>query len=397
MATGNLYQIDTAGNLTRLSPSAPKSEDVMQDLVGRFPELISEGSGELLLIKREQAVEDCVDGSGRWSIDHLFVTRDAVPVLVELKRAVDTRLRREVVGQMLDYAANASAYWQTSMLAESFASSARQAGHEPDTLLAEFLGSADTSAFWEQLGSNLRAGRMKLVFVADVIPRELARIVEFLNDQMEAEVRAVELRWFSAENGHMTLSPRVIGQTERSAVAKPAKRGGTSSTSLDDWIAEKLVPFGERQVDASSVFRRIVEDFGGTVGTPTTRGSLYGCFKTSDGRKFYPLHFWPNKVSTVSLSMKYLVGLPAFSDEKVRQNIYDAAVAELGPLKSKNLGGFPEFDATLLLDVQRAEGFARILRKILDIAYANETVSQGEKERYISSVTAAVTDDKTAF
>ena len=48
--------------------------------------------------------------SGRWSLDHLFVTRDGVPVLVELKRAMNSRLRREVVGQILDYAANATAY-----------------------------------------------------------------------------------------------------------------------------------------------------------------------------------------------------------------------------------------------------------------------------------------------
>ena len=344
----------------------------MQDLVARFPELISDSPGDLLLIKREQAVEDSMDGSGRWSIDHLFVTRDAVPVLVELKRAVDTRLRREVVGQMLDYAANASAYWQTSMLAESFAATARLAGNEPEALLAAFIGSADTSAFWEQLGSNLRAGRMKLVFVADVIPRELARIVEFLNDQMDADVRAVELNWFAADGGHMTLSPRVIGQTERAAVAKQAKRGGVSLTNIDEWIAEKVAPFGERQIEASSVFRRIIEEAGGTVGTPTTRGSLYGCFRAPDGRKFYPVHFWPAKASTVSLSLSFLVHLPAFSEDQARQAIYDAAVAEFGPLSSKNIKGFPALDAMKLLDEPGGAGFARLIQTILRMANAGD-------------------------
>jgi len=49
-----------------------------------------------------------IDGGGdRWSADHLFLDQDAIPTFVEVKRSTDTRIRREVVGQMLDYAANA--------------------------------------------------------------------------------------------------------------------------------------------------------------------------------------------------------------------------------------------------------------------------------------------------
>lgn len=89
----------------------------MQELVARYPELIEDEDGPPLLIRREHPVPDGLDASARWSIDHLFVTRAAVPVLVELKRAVDTRLRREVVGQLLDYAANGVAFWQAGTIA----------------------------------------------------------------------------------------------------------------------------------------------------------------------------------------------------------------------------------------------------------------------------------------
>jgi hypothetical protein len=47
-----------------------------------------------------------------------FVDQDAVPTFVEVKRSSDTRLRREVVGQMLDYAANASAHWDAGAPAQ---------------------------------------------------------------------------------------------------------------------------------------------------------------------------------------------------------------------------------------------------------------------------------------
>lgn len=59
-----------------------------------------------LLISKEAAIPSEEGGGGRWSLDHLFVDQDAVPCLVEVKRSSDIRIRREVVGQMLDYAAN---------------------------------------------------------------------------------------------------------------------------------------------------------------------------------------------------------------------------------------------------------------------------------------------------
>ena len=52
-----------------------------------------------------------MDGVERWSVDHLLLDQDAIPTLVEVKRSSDSRIRREVVGQMLDYAANAVTYW----------------------------------------------------------------------------------------------------------------------------------------------------------------------------------------------------------------------------------------------------------------------------------------------
>ncbi len=50
-------------------------------------------------------------GAGRWAIDHLFLDQDGIPTIVEVKRSTDTRIRREVVGQMLDSAANAVGRW----------------------------------------------------------------------------------------------------------------------------------------------------------------------------------------------------------------------------------------------------------------------------------------------
>ena len=314
--------------------------------IARYPELITDGDGDLLLIRREQTIGDSDDSNGRWSVDHLFVTKDAVPVLVELKRAVDTRLRREVVGQMLDYAANATAYWKAGRIADSFAVTAEAANVDPVMLLADFIGDQDPATFWEKVDDCFSAGRIKLVFVADEIPRELARVVEFLNDQMRADVRAVELRWFADTNGAITLSPRVIGETERTALAKsPAVR--LDAISRDQWIEKNIVPAGQVAVDGAKAYVAMIEALGGRAEVASRHGSIYAGFTGSSGRTFYPFHFWVDG-RFISLSLRWLKNRPAMAETSVRQEWYDRLAAIVGPLSTTNLSGFPSFKADLL-------------------------------------------------
>ena len=108
--------------LVPLEPAEFATEDDFQLLLAKFPSLLSWEQNDAgmprrwLLLKREKAIPAEDGGGGRWSVDHLFVDQDGVPTLVEVKRQSDTRLRREVVGQMLDYAANAVVYWPIDQL-----------------------------------------------------------------------------------------------------------------------------------------------------------------------------------------------------------------------------------------------------------------------------------------
>jgi hypothetical protein len=358
MAQGVIYMVDGEG-LRRMTPSAPENEDRMQELVATYPELITDGDGDLLLIRREHSIGDG-EASGRWSLDHLFVTREAVPVLVELKRAVDTRLRREVVGQILDYAANAVAYWQVGTIAESFAATA---GAEADTVLADFIGDRDPDDFWGQVDSNLRAGRIKLVFVADAIPRELAIIVEFLNSQMRADVRAVELRWFSGDSGVTTLSPRIIGEAERAVAAKAGAR--QPPMELASWIAERIAPHGTETLAGVERLCQIAKAAGGEVFIPSTRGSIVAQWPTNDGKHVYPIGVYPSGI--IVLRLGYLKYRPAFAAESARRELYDQLVGIVGPLHTKSLVGEPGFAAALLNDDAIANPYSSFLEKVVAV------------------------------
>src|SRR5262245_45121462 len=122
------------------------SETLLQRLLADHPDLLAgdqidaEEPRRWLLVSREMAVPGEQDGAGRWSLDHLFLDQDAIPTLVEVKRSSDSRIRREVVGQVLDYAANAVVYWPIEILQAQFASQCQRRGVDPDQELASFLG-----------------------------------------------------------------------------------------------------------------------------------------------------------------------------------------------------------------------------------------------------------------
>ena len=286
--TDRLYLVD-GQNLVAMRPSAPPDEARLQELIARYTDLIAGERGELLLVKREQGVADQADGDERWSIDHLFVDANATPVLVEVKRASDTRLRREVVGQLLEYAANGSVYWTAAQLAQSFLSTCAEATQDPSERLEAFLDS-ETDGFWDRVETNLRDGRFRIVIAADRIPAELARIIEFLNEQMRAEVLAVELRYFESRDGHLMLAPETIGATERQKVIKS---GDTSQPiDLESWLENGFGSKDSPRRCGADRWVSVVRELGGEISVRPSRKSIAAEFQMEDGTKVYPMHLW---------------------------------------------------------------------------------------------------------
>jgi hypothetical protein len=70
----------------------------------------------------------------------MFLDQDAIPTLVEVKRSSDTRIRREVIGQMLDYAANGAQYWGEGALRLLFEGTCAAIGRDPGAVLEQVIG-----------------------------------------------------------------------------------------------------------------------------------------------------------------------------------------------------------------------------------------------------------------
>jgi hypothetical protein len=211
------------------------SEDVLQALLAQHPEMLTmdgRHAGRLLLVRREASVTDSEGSGGRWSLDHLYLDAEGIPTLVEVKRSSDTRGRREVVAQMLDYAANARVSFSVDTLVTWIEERAREAGTTVAEALASALGVDDPDGFWQRVATNLEAERFRLIFVSDVIGTELRRIIEFLNGQMtRTEVLAIEVKQYTDATGEQqTIVPRLIGDTSE---ARVTKHSGASHFVLD--------------------------------------------------------------------------------------------------------------------------------------------------------------------
>ena len=321
--SGGIFLLRGDDELVEMRESPYEAEDVLQALIARFPSLLAgdqystDAPRRWLLVGREAALPDDENAGGRWSVDHLFLDQDAVPTLVEVKRSSDTRIRREVVGQMLDYAANGVVYWPLEHLRDLYGRRCERAGQDPELVILEVAGEeTDVEEFWTRVGDNLRAGKVRMVFVSDEIPRELRRVVEFLNGQMNpAEVIAIEVKQYVGADGTKTLVPRVIGQT---AEVEARKGRRTSARQWDEqaWFAALEERRGEDETRAARDLYdwTLARGWRQTFGTGTRDGMWAPVFAAND-REYSPIGVYTSGRIVVLFRMQ---GRPPFNDKETR-------------------------------------------------------------------------------
>jgi hypothetical protein len=136
---------------------------------------------------------------------------------------------------MLDYAANAQSYWPVDRI-RSLATERHGGAEKLDAEVGKLLDigcdltAEDIEIFWTAVSENLQKGRVRLRFVADELPRELKRIIEFLNGQMpDVDVLGVEIPQYIGDT-FKALVPRLFGQTELIRQVKQPTLGQPKTT-----------------------------------------------------------------------------------------------------------------------------------------------------------------------
>ncbi len=189
------------------------TENFIQDLVFHHPDVLpaaelDETKSPLVPVGREIATDV-------GPIDALFVSPSGGITVVEAKLWRNPESRREVVGQIIDYAQNLST-WSYERLDQTYRQatgsslwglvSAQDKGRSPEA----------EAAFVDTVSKSLREGRFLLLIVGDGIREEVERMASYVQSapQLQFHLALVELRIFESTTGHVrVVVPSVVART----------------------------------------------------------------------------------------------------------------------------------------------------------------------------------------
>ncbi|MEJ6010473.1 hypothetical protein [Novosphingobium aquae] len=188
------------------------TESWLQELIHLHPAIlpipdIEPGFGELIAAAREVPC-------GHGIIDNLYLTPTGDIVLIETKLWRNSQMRREVVGQVLDYVAAL-----TSMSFEAFEAAVARGQSAPERLydlVADNPEALDEPAFIDAVSLNLQRGRMLAIVLGDGIRSETEALSGLLQSHAGAHFTfaLVELAtWRNNETGDILAIPSTLAKT----------------------------------------------------------------------------------------------------------------------------------------------------------------------------------------
>ena len=190
-----------------------ESERWLQDALFRSPEALPVADidphiGPLIPICRE--IET---GSG--PADILYLTPTGQVVLVETKLWRNPEARREVVGQILDYAKQLTT-WTYDVLDQKAALAEGESKNYLLRCLKNRYPEADEAAFVDGVGQSLRTGDFLLLIVGDGIRYGAEELVRFLDryGHLRFGLGLLEVAAHSLPDGGTILQPRILAKTE---------------------------------------------------------------------------------------------------------------------------------------------------------------------------------------
>ena len=211
------------------------NEAWLQDLLFKHPGLIP---GEELDPAFERLIPVCRElPVGGGFLDLLYVNRYGSLALVESKLWRNSQARREVVGQIIDYA-QAMAQWTYDDLVGAINKANASKGGDP---LCELLNDNDEEhdvvEFQDAVSRNLQLGRFLLLIVGDGIQESVEQMVDYLQaaPRLQFTLGLVELglyRLHEGKNDPLLVQPRLVVRTKEVTRAVVEIKGTVDPVSV---------------------------------------------------------------------------------------------------------------------------------------------------------------------
>jgi hypothetical protein len=194
------------------------AETWLQRLVFEHPELlpideIDPGARAIAPLCRELTLPR---PQGPVYLDMLGVTRRGRLVLVECKLWRNPQARREVIGQILEYAALLQKLSYGDLSAQVSARTGVRGPNPIWSIAAERLGVVDEAAFVDAVSGSLSRGEFDLLLVGDGIRSEIGAVRSYLEAAMGPRTRLalVEMKSFWSAGGQVVLAPQLAMRTQ---------------------------------------------------------------------------------------------------------------------------------------------------------------------------------------
>src|SRR4051812_36416466 len=148
-------------------------------------------------------------------LDCLFVTRFGGLVLVECKLWRNPQARREVVGQILDYAKESAGWGYADLQREVSVARGERGTNALFDLVAARHPDTDEAAFVDAVTRNLARGRLMLLLAGDGIREGTESIVQYVGRYAGLHLifGLVEVVGYEMNDGRLLVQPRVLART----------------------------------------------------------------------------------------------------------------------------------------------------------------------------------------
>ena len=177
--------------------------------------------------------------------DVVAVDRENGLTLVECKLASNREIRRETIGQVLDYASRFSRVsvedFDTQWIARTGPS--------------VFADEGESNELWTRLEKSLSSGEFRIVLAVDEINNDLRRIVEYLNHVTSPSVAVTLVVYSRSTDGNIEiLSRQIFGEELAEAKSQRARDEG------ERWTRDQFLTWIDENEPAISTKARIILD-----------------------------------------------------------------------------------------------------------------------------------------
>ena len=345
--------------VTPLSETEFTGEGKLQDYLEEYPTLIPladivEGASDLICIGREVSA-----GSG--SIDLLCIDKDSLLTVVETKLRRNREARREVIGQIIEYASYVSQWTADDVYRianEYFAKSTRMPecykGKTLETIMQEIIGPELLDEdFRAKIEQNLRDGRIRLIIAVDELIEPLRATVTFLNSHSNFDVLLLQVTDFQESETKKVLVPLLFGYSTKS---------GGGGRGIKHWDEVSFLTDTKERCEpkiAEAVTKLYEFTKGHADGISWGRGVSYGSFTFRKSR-----HRVLASVFTINSNGSGYIAFGPMVSTGINGDILRAFRAKLNeipginiPVEAVELGKFPSFTLETLTKADNLRNF----------------------------------------